>query len=58
MTAQTPRTPMIPRIVLLKSNGEKSIGAPLRVLVGKGWKKCGGKERGLLGKASLCTARM
>ena len=53
ITPQTPRTPMIPRTLPLKSNCEKSIGAPFRVLVGKGWRKGGGGKRGLLGKASL-----
>jgi hypothetical protein len=52
-TAQTLRTPMIPITLPEKSNCKKSIGTPLRMLMGKGWEKGGGKERGRLGKASL-----
>jgi hypothetical protein len=51
MTAQTPSTPVIPRT----PKCEKSIDAPFRVLVGKGWQKGGGGKRGLLGKVSLYT---
>ncbi len=40
MTAQTPRTPVIPRT----PKCEKSTDAPFRVVVGKGWQK-GGEEK-------------